>query len=237
MTNYYLRLFLVTLLGMSWFPMCSAQTLGSKFVGPYLQAGIGYMNISPSITETVSLSSGALYSPSNVATNSISGIAGNIGGGYNFKVANHWLLGVGIEVTPTASASAQTTLSFPNLPNIGPYSGSYQAKNAYNLYITPGYELKNDELIYGKLAFSGATVQYSDSLIGSTSINMTGYSVGMGYKKAYQSSFYAYVEGMYSNFSNQTFATSATIGATSVTPTLSIGASAMTFLIGGGYRF
>jgi opacity protein-like surface antigen len=205
----------------------------SKFEGPFVQGAVGYTNVSSTFNETVTVGA-QTSSPENFSANNLSVLTGNIGAGYNFRVAPQWLIGVSVDYMPTASGSASTNISFAKFPNLG-VTGSYQMKNPYNLSVMPGYELSANQLVYGKVAYTGASVVYSDANIAATSTNMTGYTLGVGYKQALENQFYVFAEGLYTKFQDQTASVSGPAGISNLS--LTVGASGYTFLVGAGYRF
>ena len=228
------RTLIVAALGSLACGNCFAQ---SAFEGPFVQGALGYTNVSPKFNETLTVGS-QTASPQNVNADNLSVLTGNVGGGYNFLIAPKFLLGVSIDFMPIASGSAKTSISFPNsfevvLPSSIP--GSYQMKNPYNISIIPGYELSKDQVIYGKVSYTGATVIYSDAVTPATSANMTGYTLGLGYKQALEYKLYVFAEGLYTKFQDQTVSMTGPTGISNFT--LTAGASGYTLLVGAGYRF
>jgi outer membrane immunogenic protein len=89
--------------------------------------------------------------------------------------------------------------------------------NRFNLFITPGYAIDKDKLVYIKAGYSQVTAQYnvSTSLTrtangvstktaatgGSQSSNQGGYLIGLGYKQIITSGLYGFVEGNYMGYS------------------------------------
>jgi len=209
----------------------------SVFEGPFVQGAVGYTNVSPTFKETLTVGS-QTASPQNINADNLSVLTGNVGAGYNFLLAPKFLLGVSVDFMPIASGSAKTTVAFPNsfgvvLPSSIP--GSYQMKNPYNISIIPGYELSKAQVIYGKVSYTGATVIYSDSVTPATSANMSGYTLGLGYKQALENQLYVFAEGLYTKFQDQTVSMTGPAGITNFN--LTAGASGYTLLVGVGYRF
>ena len=228
------RTLIVAALGSLACGNCFAQ---SAFEGPFVQGALGYTNVSPKFNETLTVGS-QTASPQNINADNLSVLTGNVGGGYNFLIAPKFLLGVSVDFMPIASGSAKTSISFPNsfgvvLPSSIP--GSYQMKNPYNISIIPGYELSKDQVIYGKVSYTGATVIYSDAVTPATSANMTGYTLGLGYKQALENKLYVFAEGLYTKFQDQTVSMTGPAGISNFT--LTAGASGYTLLVGAGYRF
>lgn len=205
----------------------------SKFEGPFVQGAVGYTNVSSKFNETVTVGA-QTRTPENFAADNLSVLTGNIGAGYNFRIAPQWLIGFSVDYMPTASGSANTKITFAQVPQLG-VTGSYQMKNPYNLSVMPGYEISPNQLVYGKVAYTGASVVYSDANIAATSTNMTGYTLGVGYKQALENQFYVFAEGLYTKFQDQTASVSGPAGISNLS--LTVGASGYTFLVGAGYRF
>jgi len=208
----------------------------SKFEGPFIQGAIGYTNVSPTFDETITLSNQTRH-PQNISAENLSVFTGNIGAGYGFRVAPQWLLSVSVDYMPTASGSAKTNVSFPNVSGLNGLNGSYQMKNPYNLSVMPGYELSMNQVIYGKVAYTGATVVYSDSVIPATEVNMSGYTIGLGYKQALENQLYVFAEGLYTKFEDKTASTNGAYSGGLINSSLTVRASGFTVLVGAGYRF
>jgi len=217
--------------------MVSQSFAQSVFEGPFVQGALGYTNVSPKFNETLTVGQ-QTASPQNINADNLSVLTGNVGAGYNFLLAPKFLLGVSVDFMPIASGSAKTTVSFPKLPDVvlpSSIPGSYQMKNPYNISIIPGYELSKAQVIYGKVSYTGATVIYSDSVTPATSANMSGYTLGLGYKQALENQLYVFAEGLYTKFQDQTVSMTGPAGITNFN--LTAGASGYTLLVGVGYRF
>jgi opacity protein-like surface antigen len=128
-------------------------------------------------------------------------------------------------------------VSFPNLSGLNGLNGSYQMKNPYNFSVIPGYELSMNQVLYGKVAYTVATVVYSDSVIPATEVKMSGYTIGLGYKQALDKQLYFFAEGLYTKFEDKTASTNGSYSGGLVNSSLTAGASGFTALVGAGYRF
>ena len=208
----------------------------SKFEGPFVQGALGYTNVSPTFDETLTLPNQTRH-PQNISAENLSVFTGNIGAGYSFRVAPQWLLAVSFDYMPTASGSAKTNVSFPNVSGLSGLNGSYQMKNPYNFSVIPGYELSMNQVLYGKVAYTGATVVYSDSVIPATEVKMSGYTLGLGYKQALQNQLYVFAEGLYTKFEDKTASTNGAYSGGLLNSSLTAGASGFSVLVGAGYRF
>jgi outer membrane immunogenic protein len=220
----------------------------SAFEGFYGQIATGYESnnfSSISIPWTASIGSGG----GSASNQSSSGAPLVLGLGYNYAVAEKYLIGVGADY----SAISQSTGNFSwkatqNGAMLGTSlnSVSYKVTNRLNIFVTPSYVLSANSLIYLKAGYSLAQLQYSqgaDSALNftnssSASKNINGYILGLGYKQMIAQGFYGFAEGNYMAYGNSTFSvTNATGGASPTTTSPSQSVSAYNFLIGIGYKF
>ena len=220
----------------------------SAFEGFYGQIATGYESnnfSSISIPWTASIGSGG----GSASNQSSSGAPLVLGLGYNYAVAEKYLIGVGADY----SAISQSTGNFSwkatqNGAMLGTSlnSVSYKVTNRLNIFVTPSYVLSANSLIYLKAGYSLAQLQYSqgaDSTLNftnssSASKNINGYILGLGYKQMIAQGFYGFAEGNYMAYGNSTFSvTNATGGASPTTTSPSQSVSAYNFLIGIGYKF
>lgn len=173
----------------------------SHFAGTYLQAGIGYGVVNQNATQTVTLGSTVV---GNASLGNLKTVVGSIGLGHYWDVNSDFVLGLGVDFSPGASASSSFTVTSPvGLP---PSSGSTQFKNGRNFYITPGYLLSSDQLIYAKLGYAQMTGVASSAAL-TASDTLSGYSIGLGYKQIFANHFYGFAEWKYVSF--QSVSTSA----------------------------
>jgi opacity protein-like surface antigen len=190
----------------------------SAFEGFYGQVGIGYESVTPSFTG--GSVSGYNYSASGNNSNSF---AGTVGIGFNVAVTPTFLLGLGAEYSPIAGDKANYTLT---VPGVGSGTSQYNKKNSYNIFVSPSIAIDKDKLAYAKVGYTGATVDYSCS--GCSSDNLTGYSLGLGYKQIISGGLYGFGEVNYSKYGNVNVGGGATG---------SFSASATNVLAGLGYKF
>ncbi|MBT8566131.1 porin family protein [Polynucleobacter paneuropaeus] len=221
--------------------VASSAMAQSAFEGFYAQAGVGYENNSfGSRTLNVSAGGGhtgtggaALSAPSS----SGGGFSGLIGLGYNYSVAPQWLIGIGADYSPTS-----TTTSTQFVLTCSPQSdcdgtNNYKVNNRYSVYLTPGYEVDKDKLVYLKAGYSGENVtwqpQGTAASVASQSKTASGYVVGLGYKQLIDKNIYVFGEGNYYSYSSNNVST--TSGSQTVTQAQT--PSAYQFLVGVGYKF
>jgi opacity protein-like surface antigen len=217
----------------------------SAFEGFYGQIGTGYE--SNSLTDLGSTYSfitagGVSGTGSNSASNqNANGMPLVIGLGYNFKLTNTWLLGVGADY----SALSQETSNYRARDIDGSLNGPGKIKvsNRYNIFLTPGYAIDKNKLLYAKAGYSSQTLNYSSAAFDTTpalnkTSNANGYVLGVGYKQMITSGFYGFAEGNYMSYSKANMGMSWTeTNGVRVTTTSNSGSSAYTLLVGVGYKF
>ena len=190
-------------------------TAQSTFEGFYGQVGIGYESVTPYFTGgTVA---GLGYSASGSNANSFAGI---VGVGFNFPVTSTFLIGLGAEYAPVNGTKQNYTVT---VSGFGSATSTYNKKDSYNIFVSPGFVIDKDSLAYGKIGYTGATVD-SDG----TTNNLTGYSLGVGYKQIIKDGLYGFGEVNYANYGNVSL---------SALATGSYSASATNIIVGLGYKF
>ena len=245
----------------------------SAFEGFYGQIATGYeSNTATGLNSTLS-ASGSGITINNIGSTSASnqnfgGVPLVIGLGYNFSVAPKWLLGIGIDYSLLSQESSsysysgslrsiETGESFP-----GSLSGAkIKASNRLNIFITPGYEIDKDKLVYLKAGYSsikvdatapttvssnGTSSPISDPNNGfgasfsNPSQTLNGYIIGLGYKQMINKGLYAFGEANYMSYNKANFTSTLTIpdsGGVSVSSTSNSGLNSYQLLVGIGYRF
>jgi outer membrane immunogenic protein len=221
----------------------------SAFEGFYGQIATGYeSNQVSNINTTGNLTAGA-YSASN---QNFGGAPLVLGIGYNFSVAPKWLIGIGVDYSVLSQTSSTFSQSNPVGDGLGGPStisgASMKASNRYNIFVTPGYEVDKDKLVYLKAGYSSVSATnnwpttYSDSgfsgpitpALGSQSKTVSGYILGLGYKQMISSGLYAFAEGNYMSYTKPNFSVTSGNGeAITVSPSI----SSYQLLVGVGYRF
>jgi hypothetical protein len=175
----------------------------SAFEGFYGQVATGYeKNSYSSVNQSVSDSFSRSYS-GNAHNQSSSGMPLILGFGYNLALTEKYLIGIGVDY----STLSQSTGNFSQTvtPNAGGSSFtsdnmSYKASKRMNLFVTPGYALNKYALIYAKLGYSREQLQYSQGAATGTlvtsgftsSSNVNGYIVGLGYKQIITEGLYGF---------------------------------------------
>jgi len=201
--------------------------------GFYGQVGIGMSSATPSFNNNNLNVDGlgrAPYTPGNINTsNSFSGTATL---GYNFAVKDGFEFGVGAEYSPITGHGTNFTLMSPFLGDSFTRSGTVKLQNNYNLFISPRIAVSDDAWLYTKLGFTGAQAQ-----LDSTTKNMNGYSLGLGYKQYLADGWYGFGEANYFNYGSQSFNSSSSFYGYPYTFSGNVALSSYNLLVGVGYQF
>jgi len=165
-----------------------------------------------------------------------------LGAGYNFSVAPKWLVGVGADY----SLLNQKSTSYSSTTSTTSLNGStLQMSNRVNIFVTPGYVIDKDKLVYLKAGYSMVSIQQqtpttvtggSSGALVNTNSSQTqgGYVVGLGYKQIITDSIYGFAEGNYMSYGKPGFSATQTDGyKISSNPSV----STYQFLVGVGYKF
>lgn len=210
----------------------------SKFEGFYGQVGVGYESVTPSLSYgniNITQSGTPIASvPIASSISSSNSFAGTVTAGYNFAISKDFLLGIGAEYSPIAGSKANYSASNAT---IGTIPGQWNKENSYNLFLSPATPIGNDGLLYGKVGYTGASIKNQYTGANSASNNLTGYSLGLGYKQFISAGLYAFGEVNYASYSNLNINDVATSGVYRATQTVTISANAMNALVGIGYKF
>ena len=212
--------------------------------GAYGQIGVGFGIFTPSISNGKAVAPAA-YSAANITTSASSvnnvntGLA-NLALGYNFGINQSYILGLGATYYPGASSSATGVLNSTAAAPYGALSSSttatYNVKNLFSIVLTPGYVIDKDKLAYAKLGYTGATIGLSAPSIPYTTTNLTGWTLGLGYKQILTGSIYAFGEVNYAAYGNKGVAT-ITSSSGAVLSGMSAKGTGTDILVGVGYRF
>lgn len=230
MKNTLIKLAAVATLGAPLAVFAQAKS----FEGFYGEAGLGYGSF------TSSFSGGTLtgQGPNTGYTNSyavpdlnINSIIGSIGVGYNFALTNEYILGVGASYSPSRSSSSSTT---PTVGGVAQNPGNGAVQNIYSVYLSPGYALDNNSLVYAKVGYTGATAVFDGT---TPNVNLTGYVLGLGFKKIIDANLYGYIEGKYASYGSTDLQPTALSGSPYLTNNGSMSAKGMDVIVGVGYKF
>ncbi len=214
--------------------------------GAYGQVSVGYATVTPTINNGTARVPGLPVTANTTASNvnNLNTGVAVLALGYNFAVDKSWVVGLGASYAPGASSSAtgQLNVNAPVNPALGPLSGrtlsstvaSYQMKNSYSITVNPGYAIDKDKLAYMMVGYAATTVGLSSPVIAYNTVNLTGYTVGLGYKQMVTNSLYMLGEVKYASFGQTTASTTSSNGVAISQP---VSANAAEVLIGVGYRF
>ena len=114
-------------------------------------------------------------------------------------------------------------------------TATYNVKNLYSIVFTPGYVIDKDRLAYLKLGYSGSTIGLSGPTLAYQTTNLTGYTVGLGYKQMFTESLYAFGEVNYASYGTKNISATLTNG--TVLNGMTISGNGTDVLVGVGYRF
>jgi hypothetical protein len=198
-----------------------------------------------------------------------------LGLGYYWQAHSSWLLGVGVDYSAISRTSPSWSSNVSNAPGnslipegttMTAHGSSVRLTNRYDVFISPGYVIDKDKLLYLKAGYSrvSAEERHATSVTvningrvntvptttAGTSTNTTvgGYLIGVGYKQTFTGGYYGFVECNYLGYSRlgETYSSkgnSASKEAEGLTNTsvtnISGGQDLSTyqFLVGVGYSF
>jgi hypothetical protein len=205
----------------------------SKFEGFYGQIAVGYESISPSLTNTpIAVSGSSTAIPLSTSISSTSGATGNVALGYTASINKDFTLAIGAEYYPINSQSGNYTSTLAGKTS----SGTYQKQNVYNIYLAPGMNVGTDGLAYFKVGYTGASVKSSQGNASATE-NLSGYSLGLGYKQFFSGNWYGFGEANYFSYGNSVDNQRATSGTRTLTWSTTLNANVYNLLVGVGYKF
>jgi len=246
----------------------------SAFAGFYGQLSTGYeSNQLGGQSDLVTVNP---YAKSDFSTSGASQSFGGaplvLGAGYYWQASDKWLIGLGADYSALKQTSSNYPVTASNLSGSTSIpagetdtfnGGNMQLSNRFNLFLSPGYAIDKDKLVYIKAGYSQVTAQYNRATSltvsgggmsttypakgGNSSSNQSGYLLGLGYKQIINSGLYGFVEGNYMSYNapSYTFSSSKAIdlahGVTSAsTRTVSTNFGSLNtyqFLVGLGYAF
>jgi len=245
----------------------------SAFAGFYGQVSTGYES-----NQLGSQSDAATVTPYTKSDTSNTGPSQTFGGaplvlgvGNSWQATDKWLIGLGADYSALTQTSSSIPVAATNSPGSTSITsgekltlngGSMQLSNRFNIFITPGYAIDKDKLVYVKAGYSQVTAQYNratsltrvtngisntfSAVGGSQSSNQAGYLLGIGYKQVISSGLYGFVEGNYMGYNSPSYtftSTNATDTSRGVTTSTRIVSSSFASLnsfqalIGLGYAF
>ena len=210
----------------------------SQFVGAYGQISTGYENNTVSSATLTGTNYGGTPNTSNSVSTSTSSAPLVLGLGYVFPVQDKFTLGLGVDYYALTQETSPAAFYYLGI-RTATYNYKFTISNRFNIFITPGYSLDQDKLVYAKLGYSSQNVQYSQTNCCSSPSNkaqVSGYVLGLGYKQFITAGLYGFAEANYYSYASPNLSstyTDAGGGTVSSNPNV----SAYNFLLGLGYRF
>ena len=210
----------------------------SQFVGAYSQISTGYENNTVSSATLTGTNYGGTPNTSNSVSTSTSSAPLVLGLGYVFPVQDKFTLGLGVDYYALTQETSPAAFYYRGI-STATYNYKFTISNRFNIFITPGYSLDQDKLVYAKLGYSSQNVQYSQTNCCSSPSNkaqVSGYVLGLGYKQFITAGLYGFAEANYYSYASPNLSstyTDAGGGTVSSNPNV----SAYNFLLGLGYRF
>jgi outer membrane immunogenic protein len=241
--------------------LASSAIAQSAFQGFYGQIATGYENNSASgLSSPLNATDGvqsATIANASASNQNFGGMPLVAGLGYNHSVAPKWLVGIGADYSflSQESSSYSYALSGGELPvtGVGLSGAKIKASNRFNVFITPGYEIDNDKLVYLKAGYSSVKVDVTapssitfqgqseplGGLASNQSKTLSGYIVGLGYKQIISGGIYAFGEANYMSYGSANFGRSIPFPQTNISLNTNTSSSLNSYqlLIGVGYKF
>jgi len=223
----------------------------SAFEGFYGQLSTGYQSDQASSTGQTIVTNGTTTYNFNQSNQNFSGMPLILGLGYNWALDQSWMLGAGIDYdflsSKSGTYSGTTTYSGGTTTFNG---GQLKTSNRTNIYLTPGYALAKDKLVYLKAGYSTANLQQTfassctstgtGNCSGSLSIptqtnTVQGYILGLGYKQMVTSGLYGFAEVNYMSYGKSSFSVNDTVDNLRASSNPSL--ATYQALVGVGYKF
>jgi hypothetical protein len=219
--------------------LISSQSFAqSSFEGAFGQIGIGYANVSPSLSTTPLTVPGIGSLNPSASPSSQGSFTGTVTIGYYASLNKDYLLGIGAEYSPFALSSGSVSGSANTPKGTVNGSGTYQVNNSYNIFLSPALSIQKDSLLYAKVGYTGLS-STSNGPRGSGTQNYTGYSLGLGYKQIIRGGLYGFGEANYFSYGNQTNTKSGVVTGTAYSYSISNTSSLNSYnlLVGLGYKY
>ncbi|QWD23203.1 outer membrane beta-barrel protein [Polynucleobacter paneuropaeus] len=236
--------------------IATAASAQSAFDGFYGQIATGYESNQVSNLNATGTFAGPLFigAPADVIGAPNQTFGGSpliIGIGYNFSVASNWLLGLGVDYSLLSQKSSIFSQPVTSGTDAGGTLNGNQltVSNRFNIFLTPGYAIDEDKLVYLKAGYSSVSLKEgmptsSSAPGGSLSLTfpsqtntLSGYIVGLGYKQIITAGFYGFAEANYMAYGQKTYASPLVAGGSSLTLSNGPNLSSYQALVGIGYKF
>ena len=197
----------------------------SDFEGFYADLGLGYRDINNSTSSVVSINGKVI--PSSLSSSGPSHTLGVLTAGYNFTIAQNYVLGIGANVSPSNGLTQQ--LQIQALNTTATVSGIKALYN-YGFFLSPGFQVE-EGLFYLK---AGRQTQVNNA---NTGPNFNGYLLGLGYKQMVYDSIYLFGEVDYSSYGSQTTSRTVSSSGRIINASITTTPQITRFLLGLGYQF
>ena len=231
--------------------VASSAMAQSAFEGFYGQIGTGYENNNISNLNGTARDADGTTNGFSASNQSFGGAPLVLGLGYNFSVAPKWVLGLGADYSAISQKSSNYSSSVANGEANAMINGqSIELSNRFNIFVTPGYEVDKDKLVYLKAGYSSIQAKgtapttytqtgFSGAISGSTNTNtLSGYILGLGYKQIITGGLYGFAEGNYMSYSKTNVSgTVLNTDASTTTTNSNQSNNSYQFLVGVGYKF
>ena len=148
-------------------------------------------------------------------------------------VSKDFLLGLGAEYSPIAGSKANYSTTYSGY---GTANGQYNKENSYNIFISPATPVGNG-LLYGKVGFTGASFKSQYTGGSSVTTDLTGYSLGLGYKQFISGGLYGFGEVNFASYGNKSTTDTSSFSTYRASQTSTVSANATNLLVGVGYKF
>lgn len=215
------------------FMLAAPSFAQSKFEGLYGQVAIGYESINPNLSNTpISVSGLSSTIPLATSISTTSGGTGNVALGYTVSLNKDFTLGLGAEYYPVDSSVDHYTATITGKTA----TGDYQKQNAYNIFLAPGMNIGTNGLAYLKVGYTGGSFKSTQGSASSTE-NLSGYSLGLGYKQFFSGNWYGFGEANYFSYGNVIDNQSAKVGNRTLSWSTTLNVNVYNLLVGVGYKF
>lgn len=171
-----------------------AMAQATHWQGLFGQVGVGYQQHQMKTTSGTRSTTGGDYffTGDSSSTNSF-GL--NLSGGYSLALSDSFLLGLGVDYSPLSTPYADFQAYYPERDVTA--RGKWRILNSYSIFITPGWAIDDSKLAYAKLGYAAAQKQTTVK-----TYNMSGWTVGLGYKQFIHKQLYAFGELNYADYGN-----------------------------------
>jgi opacity protein-like surface antigen len=222
----------------------------SAFEGFYGQIATGYQSTNVSSQSyTVTFRNPPAASVNSPSVN-INTVPIMLGLGYNFSVTPKFVLGIGAEYQAISSSATSTPQTVSPAGACGGTCPSvkYKVSNQYSLFVTPGYAIDRDKLVYLKAGYASQKLQgtYQQGVSGDIdngasfgTSTVSGYILGLGYKQVITGGLYGFAETNYYSYGRASLNNSlpAQPGGSQTLSGNNPSSSTYNFLVGVGYKF